>query len=340
MATRPRKNANEWENRAFIQSISGNADQTEWKAVKDGRANLQAGIMDDRIADATEQFVGDDSKDTVFQKSEATYETLTGTLTEEILWRQKVLGKDYPFEIQGGSLVHVPGTSMVYEALLGITQAETLTEGDHTILPRWFERIAVVTAQSYLGPTSVARHTGWPRPWAQKKEFKAVVDLLNELTGKRNGEWQWHPADDRPTSPTTTDVKDGGVDVVAWIPHLDERTGQLYLLGQCACGGDWTTKFDDINIDDLTQWAKISVVPPIRSFFTPYRVATPYMRDASRKAGIVFDRIRIVSVLRKGHRSQIVARLPRVFTRLINVAKLPKPPKAAAAPQPQTSGSA
>lgn len=337
MATRPRTNKTSWENRSYLQSISGNADQTEWKAVVEGQANLQAGIADDRIADATDSFAMDGQEDTPFQKSEATFETLTGTLTEEILWRKNVLGDHYPFAIEGGSLVHKPSKGMLYEALLGITQAETLTEGDHTILPRWFERIAVVTAQSFLGPDSVARHTGWPRPWTDKKGFKAVVDMLNGLTGKRSGEWHWQPASDRPSDPSTTDVKDGGVDVVAWIPHRDDRTGQLYLLGQCACGNDWPNKYSDIDLDDLEQWAEISVVTPIKSFFTPYRVATPTMRDASRKAGVVFDRIRIVSVLRHSHREKVIGRLPRIFQRLVKVSQMPKTKKST---QSQTSGNA
>ncbi|MCH7269557.1 hypothetical protein MMZ06_06945 [Burkholderia gladioli] len=310
-----------------MQSISGNADQTEWKAVVEGQANLQAGITDDRIADATDSFAMSDQDDTPFQKSETTFETLTGTLTEEILWRKSILGEDYPFVIEGGSLIHKPNKGMLYEALLGITQAATLTEGKHTILPRWFEQIAVVTAQSYLGPNSIARHTGWPRPWTSKKGFKAIVDMLNELTGKRSGEWYWKPASDRPSDPATTDVKDGGVDVVAWLPHRDDRTGQLYLLGQCACGNDWPTKYQDIDLSDLEQWAEISVVSPIKSFFTPYRVATPTMRDASRKAGVVFDRIRIVSVLRRNHRGEVIGRLPRIFGRLVKVSQMPKPTK-------------
>ena len=321
-----------WENRAFYQDIYGNADQTEWRAVCDGSAMLADGAADERMADAADQFENPDApEEAAFQRNEATYENLAGTIAEEINWRAEILGDRYPFVIEGGSLSYRPGALPIYEALLAITQAQSLTAGRHTRLPRGFERIACVTARAYLGPHSRVKHVGWPRLASEPKRFKAVVAMLRDLTGSRTGEWLWKPSDNRPDDPMPADIKDGGIDVVAWIPQEDRRTGQLYLLGQCACGDDWNTKFDDINLTDLNEWAKISVVPPIRSFFTPFRLADTHIYEASRKAGLVFDRIRIVMALHTQHGLQQIRRTPHALRQLVEIAK--RPPVAAGARQ-------
>ncbi len=40
----------------------------------------------------------------------------------------------------------------------------------------------------------------------------------------------------------TTDVGDGGLDLVAWIPSGDDLSSRLIVFGQCACTDEWVTK--------------------------------------------------------------------------------------------------
>lgn len=93
-----------------------------------------------------------------------------------------------------------------------------------------------------------------------------------------------------------THVKDEGCDFVVWLDASDGRkSGQLFVLGQCACGNNWQDKWGDLKVEALQRWFNpLSLVPPVRSLATPRHVADELLREASREAGIVFDRSRLV----------------------------------------------
>lgn len=111
---------------------------------------------------------------------------------------------------------------------------------------------------------------------------------------KQTGEWYWQPDHDLPIDPQPKDIKDSGLDFVAWMPHLDKRTGNLFLLGQCACGNDWENKYGDIDVARLARWfSPMTHVPPVRVFCTPYHVTEQLLVETSQRAGLVFDRLRL-----------------------------------------------
>ncbi len=90
------------------------------------------------------------------------------------------------------------------------------------------------------------------------------------------------------------DVKDEGLDFAAWIHHLDDRPGHLFLLGQCACGDNWSNKLTELSIDPLMRWfPPMCHVPATRAFCTPFHITDQRLIEASKQAGIVFDRIRL-----------------------------------------------
>lgn len=98
-----------------------------------------------------------------------------------------------------------------------------------------------------------------------------------------------------PDGPTTGDE---GADFFVWKLAPDgRRVGQLFLIGQCACGDDWRNKWSDLNLARLTKWARSQMLlDPVRAFATPFIISEGYLREATRQAGLVFDRLRLVSV--------------------------------------------
>jgi hypothetical protein len=123
--------------------------------------------------------------------------------------------------------------------------------------------------------------------------FKEVIAALHEMTG----EWMWSPEYGMPNDPDPQTVKDEGLDLVVWKEVPDGRPGRMFLLGQCACGNDYTTKFGDIDerLHRLSKWVRpMPCVTPVRVFATPRHIPNDLdFRDVSKRAGFALDRARI-----------------------------------------------
>jgi hypothetical protein len=154
--------------------------------------------------------------------------------------------------------------------------------------PRSFERVTALLLKTYFGDGTEAQHTGAPRDAESGVTFKDAMEHLN----RRSGEWVWGPEPGLPDEPTV--VGDEGLDFVVWKDSLDERRGHLFILAQCACGNDWETKLDELNVQRLSKWFKpLSYVTPVRAFVTPHHLSRGHMREAQRLGGLVFDRTRL-----------------------------------------------
>ena len=91
-------------------------------------------------------------------------------------------------------------------------------------------------------------------------------------------------------------TKDLGLDVAAWQPFHDGRSGHLHFLGQCATGHDWSKKLKDF---DLEQWSEIMgwASKPVRFVAHPFFVFDDaQMRNYSKQGGLIYDRPRLVEI--------------------------------------------
>lgn len=291
-----------WNTRHFYNKLAGDADQAEWQAIMTGSAHIMAGTMDDEMAEAADEDFFPGAREEKIEGKSFVLEQVQGRAAEIILERINQLDSAYPFQRVENSLVYIAGENRlpIYELLLGISQAQSLTVGHHVKLPRIFEEVSKLAAMGFLGGNADGFHTGWPRP-ANVTRFKDLVEKLREATGRIGSEWQWLPGDDLPNDPLPQLIKDAGLDVVAWRNWPDRRGAMLYLLGQCACGGDWLTKDKDLHLDTLWRWFRPPFVLPVRGFFTPHHATTSMLLDLSPTAGLVFDRIRIVQCLQSEH---------------------------------------
>lgn len=275
--------------RHYVQRAATDADQAEFDALKNGSTSVDAGTYDDRVAGT---FVDRDVSDDVerWHRDDLQNDTATGRVQEEIERRANLLGPAYPFTVEDGKLTYAESTSGVYEFFLCICNTQ-FTKGDYVWLPRVFERIAARLVAAYFGSHAQSIHTGWPRDEAIGRSFSKAMATVSQ----RTGEWTWGPDEGLPD---VHHCGDEGCDFVVWLGAVDARQiGQLFILGQCACGNDWQTKFGDLHVPRLKKWFNpLSVVDPVRSFATPHQVTDTLLREASRQSGLFFDRARLTEI--------------------------------------------
>lgn len=162
--------------------------------------------------------------------------------------------------------------------------------------------------------------TGWPSDPGEPRpaRFRQVVERLHELTG----EWVWSPDPTLPDDPDPRDVKDEGLDIFVWKEVPDKRPGKLFVLGQCACGNDYPTKFHDIdaNFEKLKKWVKpLSYATPLRAFATPRHIPNgAYFADVNHQAGLTFDRARI-ALLAEGEGENLQRQARNLYAGLIRI---------------------
>lgn len=171
-------------------------------------------------------------------------ESLVISVQAEIEARRKMVGSnDYPFVVdQNGTALKFSGTlttiGAIYLFCLFLSHAY-----DRTIIPKalapeidnatrdLFQVCATVAAAGYV--QGVATSFGWPRP--DGTAFLAALRRIYQLFGDGT------PVDAPPPA-APAQVKDEGIDIVAWRPTPDGLPGTHYLLGQVASGNDWRDK--------------------------------------------------------------------------------------------------
>jgi hypothetical protein len=314
---------NQWEGRRQDERTAKDADQAELVAVKFGSCNLEAGTYDDRVADAMDDYEVSDPKGALprWANEDIQFESATGDIALEIQRRHRLLGTSYPFAVDGNRLLYNRSDTLVYEFCLAVSSAKSLNEGDFARLPVAFERLVRDVLICFLGPGAQGYRTGWPPDNLEPRptKFKEVVAKLRELTG----EWHWSPDVGLADDPSHLTTKDEGLDVVVW-KQIDSRGGKLFLLGQCACGGSYSTKFHDLDqhLTKLCKWVKpLSWAAPIRVFCIPRHIANDAdFHQTNKEAGLTIDRARLTILAeQEAHRTFIKTNVKDPFPVLIGL---------------------
>ena len=273
------------------QQLSSDADQVELGALRSGHVVIDSGAEDDLVAGVLDDLAADsmsptDAED--WERNDLIRDDSVGPIHEVLAMRSDLLGTAYPFDLDQSTLIYAKDRhSPVYEFLLSASSSK-LVGDPYAELPRTFERVATRLVTAYFGANAKGIHMGSPRDG--KTSFKAAAKQLHS----RTGEWHWGPEE----SLDPADVKDEGCDFVVWLHPSDGRKiGQLFVLGQCACGNNWQDKYADLNIKRVERWFNpLSTVEPVRAFATPQHVDDDLLREASREAGLLFDRARLVLI--------------------------------------------
>ncbi|MBU8975490.1 hypothetical protein JI752_004990 [Lysobacter sp. MMG2] len=273
--------------------IARDADQIELTALRSVFAVVDDAARDEIVSgelDDLSEIEASEEGRIAWQQQDIRQEELVGEAAQEIKRRIKMMGDAYPFDLAGNRLTYRASGTGFYEFCLVVAQTTNITTGPNTALPRTFERAVTGLVKTYFGPAAWALHTGFPR--TPSTRFKAAMAPLNYY----GYEWNWQPQAGLPDDPTAE--KDETVDFVIRSDFLDQRAGNLYVLGQCACGNDWDTKITDPNEHQISKWFNPPwIVNPIKAFTTPFMLGDESLREtAQRSKGMVFDRARLVLI--------------------------------------------
>jgi hypothetical protein len=215
---------------------------------------------------------------------------ITSDLWRELRHRARAARTGYPFVV-GDEDVELTGHDWhgwkIYTFLAAVaarhTYQVTMPVNDTA---RLFEHVVACALASYL--PGQARRVGWPvergDPGFEARVRRLAEELMREPWGGLTG--------------VSPDVKDHGLDVIAWRPFGDDRPGQPVVLCQCAIGTDfWEKKVDDAAWRMVIKFI-VRPTPAIAFPVIPY-VSEPWERSrwagASISGGLMFDRLRIAA---------------------------------------------
>lgn len=271
-------------------------------------------------------------------EEDADGEALLIAVQHEIESRRTCIGPDYPFWVDAkGEYIQVsPAPTLagaIYLFCLFLSHAydrtiipEAMAPGVDNAARDLFQACATVAAAGYV--EGIAISFGWPRP--EGTRFLEALHRVWELFGDGK------PVDEpRPAAPE--EVKDDGIDIIAWRPSPDALPGTLYLLGQAASGADWV---DKSVVSDSERFHKYwfqrqPATPHQNAMFIPFclepkgqnqevnaaqEVLVDHMQRLMHKHGIIFYRYRVACYAAKGlhihgqgqYLIERVADLPRI----------------------------
>lgn len=287
-----------WSSRYQLARAARDADQAELAAIQVNTSSASISILDERIAELTEDGIIDDIDDPLSTQIQRDHQldSLMSTTLEEIERRQNLLGEKYPFTLDKGTLRYTKSQTGVYEYCLAISSAPTVTETPFTELIRYFEIFAADVVRAYLGEGASFLRTGAPAI-THPRSSKNLQDAFERVYGE-TGEWKWDPHDE--AKGDQGNVQDEGLDFMVW-KKIDNRNGSLFIMGQCACGNsNWYDKDQDLDADfkKIGRWVrKLSHVKPVRAFAIPHPVTSRNVFvTLSERAGLTIDRIRLTKI--------------------------------------------
>lgn len=200
--------------------------------------------------------------------------------------RSALLGDAYPFRT-GSGIAAVPDaadhawTSM----LLMSADSPVRSEVDLPHAALIHEQITVAALCRLYGSGTHALRFGWPSDVGRPREFSDAVRWLASEMGVPVGSAYRPPY-----------AKDGGVDVVAWRPFPDGRSGFPVTLVQCTVERDYAHKARDVDVRVWAGWLRLDF-DPTTALAVPEVVAAGEAWNALAARTVVLDRIRLAALL-------------------------------------------
>lgn len=200
--------------------------------------------------------------------------------------RSELLGEAYPFRTAAGSVAatdgapHTAWAALLSLGVLSPVRSERLA--DAAVL---FEEFTCRAVRGLFGPETQSLRFGWPSDVGRPRAFPDAIRWLADRMGVAVGAAFRPPA-----------TKDGGVDVVAWRPFADGRSGFPVALVQCTLEKEFAHKAADIDLRVWSGWLRLDS-PPVSILAVPEVVGAGQEWDSLASRVVVLDRIRLVGLL-------------------------------------------
>lgn len=236
-------------------------------------------------------YISDEIGDGDYDEDDKLYDLLQDAL-KEIDRREIACRGRYPFTTDNNSIFPNPDCSRSYEIIykylllatrLNMIQHKYTDTINGTLI---FESLSALVAKEYFGNNakSIVFGTGC------RGGFR---DKINDLTHQLGEGGKYKDPEEG-----THDEKDGGLDIVVWKPFTDMKKGKFIGFGQCKTGTEWRDEVGRLCPNDFCSiyFDRQPYIEPVKMFFVCETFKDNYEK-LSRKAGIIFDRCRIMDFL-------------------------------------------
>lgn len=147
-----------------------------------------------------------------------------------------------------------------------------------------FENVVADAVRRIWGDAGRALRFGWPSDIGRPPEFDLAIRWLADRLGVEVGQGYRQPR-----------RKDGGVDVVAWRPFPDGRSGFPVVLVQCTLQENLLAKGMDVDTRLWGSWLAMDV-DPTTALATPVALAPGTMWNELALKYMILDRVRIAGL--------------------------------------------
>ncbi len=202
--------------------------------------------------------------------------------------RKNLFNEDeYPFSIEDNIIKLKPNLSSkqkLYLYLLISSSLNIFNIVDSEITDD-FELISYYCLKYFLTSKSVIKKFG-----ANSDYTGNTISKINQLIADLG----LKPNEENINDISTKNIKERGLDLVAWLPFKDKIPNMLIFMFQCACGKNWESKQGETELFSNYMYFNIN---PIHGMFVPYSMSKTdnrfYQFDRIKKV-LFFDRKRII----------------------------------------------
>lgn len=213
--------------------------------------------------------------------------------------RLALLGSAYPFRVANGAAAAADAAMSAWVPLLLMSpESPTRSRLDVTTAAAHLERVTADALEQLYGAGTSSIRFAWPSEDGRPPEFPDAIRWLADRMKVRVGNAYRSPYS-----------KDGGVDVVAWRPFPDGRSGFPVLLAQCTLERDYAHKAADVDRRVWAGWLALDV-DPATALAIPDVVGPGEEWNALAARTIILDRLRLATLLRD--RAEPAARMAEV----------------------------
>jgi len=206
-----------------------------------------------------------------------------------IVTRTEIFKSDYPFELEKKSLRLRDDLTVRQQIYLMLLMCSNLPYfGKFTaVLTTDFEQVAFEALKNFLPSCAIVRQLGKNSDYSGNAQQK-ITAIANELNV---------PLDDHELGKVEGN-QERGLDVVGWIPFADKFANLLCVLGQCACGKDWTSKLSETRRFEYSYFL-FKKHKPIHAMFIPRGLFhnNDFFQSDEICGSLMFDRNRILNLI-------------------------------------------
>jgi hypothetical protein len=248
----------------------------------------------DEIADWIELVVlANDKKGTPLQQIQAwakewchLEEHAVAMAFQVIKRRKSILAGNYPFSIN--ELAIIKDSEIIncaYTLFLFLTRNSWELPWQNALPSKAeveiFEDLTARVMSNYLNGNGKAIPFGWPSRYGRPQEFHLAINWLADKMHLTLGQAFRPPR-----------RKDGGVDIIAWLPFPDNRTGFPIYLVQCTLQQNVLMKSRDIDLRLWSGWLEMDRDPMV-ILAIPGTIPTGELWNEISANSLIMDRFRL-----------------------------------------------